>query len=143
MSITTQVSKPKQLSQRKQTALLKYIALGKPANKWLQKHGVCNQRLYDTLQHDTAFRASYARAREQQASAMIDDTISIVDNVDEDPASRRIRANARQWAASKIDPARWGERMTIESDIKVSLIDHLMDIVNVTPAPEQLEEMED
>jgi len=141
MSITTQVLKPKQLSQRKQKALLKYIASGKPANRWMKKHSIPNSQLYNTLRHCPTFRNLYACAREQQAGSYIDDMMSIVDNVNEDPASRRVRADARKWAASKIDPDRWGERMTIESDIKVSLIEHLQEITkNVTPTAEQLED---
>ena len=135
-----QISKPKTLSQRKQKAIVRYISSGKPANRWLKNHSIPNSQLYNTLRHDPTFRNLYAHAREQQAGSYIDDMMSIVDNVDEDPASRRVRADARKWAASKIDPDRWGDKMTIESDVKVSLIDHLMDVVNVTPTVEELED---
>lgn len=59
-----------------------------------------------------AFRSQYARAREAQADAFVDDVTDISDNATpENWTVARLRVQARQWAASKIAPKKYGDRL--------------------------------
>ena len=75
------------------------------------------------------FRDHYARAREAQADAMLEDILEIADDgvndsyTDEDGAVRtnqdviarsRLRVDARKWAMSKMAPKKYGDKITNE-----------------------------
>lgn len=57
----------------------------------------------------------YARAREQRADLMADEVISIADT-EEDPQKARVRVDARKWAAAKMNPKQYGEKVTHAGD---------------------------
>lgn len=66
--------------------------------------------------HET-FRDQYARAREQQAEHYAEELIEIVDS-ENDPARARVRMDARKWAASKLAPKKYGDKVeqTVKGD---------------------------
>lgn len=57
-----------------------------------------------------------ARAREDGEDWIAADCLAIVDNVDEEPASRRVRAETRLKLLAKWNPKKWGERMQLAGD---------------------------
>lgn len=63
------------------------------------------------LAEDLAFREQYARAREAQADALFDDILDIADSPDEDPRRSKLRIDARMWAASKLKPKVYGDKI--------------------------------
>jgi hypothetical protein len=70
--------------------------------KWLDQH--------------PEFARQYARAREAQADAMIDDTLDIADNKSLDPQDRRVRIDTRKWLAGKLRPKKYGEKILLGED---------------------------
>lgn len=62
------------------------------------------------------FARQYARAREAQADAMIDDTLDIADNKSLDPQDRRVRIDTRKWLAGKLRPKKYGEKILLGED---------------------------
>jgi hypothetical protein len=60
------------------------------------------------------FPKRYAHARAMGLDQMAEQTIEIADNLDEDPASRRVRVDTRKWLLSKLRPDLYGERMAID-----------------------------
>jgi hypothetical protein len=50
--------------------------------------------------------AQYARAREERASALAEEALTIADEAKDDP---RLRVDTRKWFASKLDPKVWAE----------------------------------
>ena len=64
---------------------------------------------------DERFSAAIAGAREVGFDAIAAQTLEIVDNVDEDPSSRKVRAETRLKLLSKWDPKRYGERLDVTS----------------------------
>jgi hypothetical protein len=62
------------------------------------------------------FSASIARAREAGFDHIAADGLRIVDDIDEDPASRRVRADYRLKLLAKWDPKRYGDRQLIGND---------------------------
>jgi hypothetical protein len=61
------------------------------------------------------FSDRYARAREFQADAIAEEALEIADRAPvEDAAKTRIRVDARKWLASKLNPAKFGDRTRLE-----------------------------
>lgn len=63
------------------------------------------------LAADADFAERYARAREAQADALVDEIIDIADGTDAsgDAARDRLRVEARKWAAARLAPRKYGE----------------------------------
>src|SRR5688500_844641 len=69
--------------------------------------------VYRWLQEHEAFRAQYAHARERQADRFAHETLEIADRA-EDANLARLRVDTRKWAASKLAPKKYGDRITNE-----------------------------
>lgn len=50
--------------------------------------------------------AQYARAREERASALAEEALTIADEAKDDP---RLRVDTRKWFAARLDPRSWAE----------------------------------
>lgn len=75
---------------------------------------------------DATFQEMYARAREDQADWHADAIIRIADT-EEDPAKARNRIDARKWAASKLKPKVYGERLQLDADVTFSIPDEQLE----------------
>ena len=77
------------------------------------------------------FRTQYAHAREMQADALFDEALEIADEASEDWTTgkdgarildhehvqrSRLRVDTRKWAASKLAPKRYGEKLQHTGD---------------------------
>jgi hypothetical protein len=62
---------------------------------------------------DPDLKRAIARARERGFDAIAMDGMTIVDNTEEDPASRRVRADYRLKLLAKWDPKRYGEMLKL------------------------------
>ena len=60
------------------------------------------------------FRVQYARARDRRVEKMAEEILSISDDPNEDPQSRRVRVDARKWLMSKWAPKRYGDKLEVE-----------------------------
>jgi len=60
---------------------------------------------------DKDLQEAYASAREAGFDAIASEVIPIIDNISEDPSSRRVRAEYRLKLLSKWDPKRYGDRV--------------------------------
>ena len=56
----------------------------------------------------------FARARNSLRTVVAEDIISISDKTEEDPASRRVRMDARLKVLARLAPKRWGEKVQQE-----------------------------
>lgn len=69
-------------------------------------------------------RQSLLDARASAAAAMVSDSIQIADNGADtsapDPARDKLRIQARQWAASRMDRASWGQQSGPSTEINVA-----------------------
>lgn len=66
------------------------------------------------VKKDPAIAAAIADAREIGFDAIAAEALSIADNVKEDPASRRVRADIRLRLLAKWDPKRYGDQLAID-----------------------------
>jgi hypothetical protein len=62
------------------------------------------------------------QARNEGADVIAQECISIVDNLDEDPASRRIRVETRLKLLSKWFPKRYGDKVEVEQTGTVNMV---------------------
>jgi hypothetical protein len=92
--------------------------------------------------HNEAFRTKYTLAREAQADALFDDMLDIADDGRNDWMEKRnadgecigwqengealrrsdLRIKTRQWMASKLLPKKYGEKLDLNVDGKVTLV---------------------
>lgn len=77
------------------------------------------------------FSEQYARARTRQADYFFEEIVEIADSVEADSAAvakARLQVDARKWAASKIAPKKYGDKveqqitgsLAIQADVKLS-----------------------
>ena len=91
------------------------------------------------------FRDQYARAREAQADAMLEDILEIADDglndsyTDENGHERtnqdviarsRLRVDARKWAMSKMAPKKYGEKLDLTHGGKIEVTEIVQRIVD-------------
>jgi hypothetical protein len=91
------------------------IASGKSLVSQLRALDISAGDFYVGLERNSAWAELYARAREVQADTLADEIVDIADDTagDTDPASRRLRVEARKWTAAKLRPKRWGDNVNI------------------------------
>jgi hypothetical protein len=65
------------------------------------------------LDERSDFRERYARAREKQADRFAAEIVTIADEA-EDANIARLRVDARKWAASKLAPKKYGDKLQQE-----------------------------
>ena len=70
--------------------------------------------VFEWLKVHPDFRDQYASARAAGVDAMVEETLAIADNIEEDANSRRVRIDARKWFASKMRPEKYGDRTALE-----------------------------
>lgn len=100
------------------TAICEQIAAGKSLRSQLADFDITNGTFFRAVEANAQWAEQYARAREAQADTLADEIVDIADDArsDDDPASRRLRVEARKWVAAKLRPKRWGDRTVVEHD---------------------------
>lgn len=92
-----------------------------------QERGLAYQTLSDWIYKDSTRSGMYARSREERADALADEIVAIADEkevkanyngeevtlaLDATAVARnRLRVDARKWAAAKLKPRVYGERV--------------------------------
>jgi len=67
------------------------------------------------------FAADYARARENQAHALVDEILALP-NQEPDPQRLTAVFNVKRWAASKILPKVYGEKLEIDATTRQAVV---------------------
>lgn len=76
------------------------------------------------MQEDDAFATKCARAREMQADLMDDKILDVADaSTPETAASDRVKISAYQWRASKLQPKKYGDKLS--QDLTLGVTDSL------------------
>lgn len=78
------------------------------------------------MRDDATLSEQYARAREDQADFYAGEVVDISDT-EPDPNKARVRIDARKWAAGKLKPKVYGDRIQIDGDMNVSMSDAQLD----------------
>lgn len=73
------------------------------------------ETILNWLESDAEFSAKYARARESQADYMDDLIQDVADaSTAETAAADRVKIGAYQWRASKLQPKKYGDKLSAE-----------------------------
>ncbi|XAI95168.1 hypothetical protein [Microcystis phage Mwe-JY13] len=59
------------------------------------------------------FKKMYEFARDVQADSLFDDLLTIADANDEEVNRSRLRIDTRKWAASKLKPKKYGDKVAV------------------------------
>ncbi|WP_025899059.1 hypothetical protein [Sneathiella glossodoripedis] len=65
------------------------------------------------LRDKEEFRLQYTRAREDQADYYADEIIEIADDENKRADDKRLMIDARKWAASKLKPKKYGDKLEL------------------------------
>ncbi len=77
--------------------------------------------IYRWRDEDDDFAQRIARARDAGFDAIAEDGLRIVDDLAEDPASRRVRSEYRLKLLAKWDPKRYGDLLKLGGDERTPL----------------------
>lgn len=107
-----------------QRRICEAIAHGKSLKSILDGDDTMPSRetIYAWLYDDRAFSDNYTRAREAQADFYADEIADIADT-EPDANKARVRIDARKWAAGKLKPKVYGDKLTLDGDLNVTIPD--------------------
>lgn len=71
--------------------------------------------VYNWKNKHPEFYELYERARKDRAEMMAEDVLRVVDT-DPDPASARVKMDARKWYAAKLNPKQYGDKVMGDKD---------------------------
>lgn len=133
--------RPSTYSQEVADAICERIAAGESLRLIVLEETMPDERtVYRWLERNEDFRQQYARAREAQADAMLEDILEIADDGRNDWMERRgeedagwvangehiqrskLRVDARKWLMSKLAPKKYGDKvdMNLSGSVEVT-----------------------
>lgn len=100
------------------------LADGESLRKVCARPGMPNKAtVFRWLAERGEFRDQYAQATETRADAIFEDMFDIADNVAEEAAAvgkARLRIDTRKWALARMNPKKYGDKVSQEIDHKSS-----------------------
>ena len=90
-------------------------------------------------ENEHGLRDCYAAAREMQAHALADRVIEIANEAGTgtiDPHTLRVRLDAAKWAAGKILPKHYGDKVDVTLDADVKVAGYIIDLTAPLPLPD-------
>lgn len=108
------IGRPSDFSQECADDICEAIASGVSLREFCSEDSAPNRStVFRWLEQNEGFRDQYARARESQAETYADEIVDIADEA-EDAQLARLQIDARKWAASKLAPKKYGDKVTQE-----------------------------
>jgi len=100
------------------------LADGESLRKVCERPGMPNKAtIFRWLAQHDEFRDQYAKATETRADAIFEEMFDIADNVAEEAAAvgkARLRIDTRKWALARMNPKKYGDKVSQEIDHKSS-----------------------
>ena len=117
------MGRPSEYTSEKADAICALISQGESVRSIGQRKDMPSEAgIYKWLANHPEFVEKYTRAREQQADVYSHQIVDIADSATpEDYMVAKLRLDARKWAASKLAPKKYGDRMTHAGDEKAPL----------------------
>lgn len=109
--------------------VIDYISNGMSLRTALKQDDTFSKTIWDELIVEEDKKTRYTRAREERADAIFEEILEIADNsgndkkiieggvevVNHEAIQRdRLRVDARKWAASKMNPKKYGDKTEVE-----------------------------
>ncbi|WKZ94097.1 ubiquitin carboxyl-hydrolase [Chimaeribacter arupi] len=100
------------------------LADGESLRKVCERQGMPNKStVFRWLAQHEEFRDQYAKATETRADAIFEEMFEIADEVTEEAAAvskARLRIDTRKWALARMNPKKYGDKVSQEIDHKSS-----------------------
>lgn len=100
------------------------LADGESLRKVCERQGMPGKAtVFRWLAQHEEFRDQYAKATETRADAIFEDMFDIADEVSEEAAAvakARLRIDTRKWALARMNPKKYGDKVSQEIDHKSS-----------------------
>lgn len=100
------------------------LANGESLRKVCERPGMPNKStVFRWLAQHEEFRDQYAKATETRADAIFEEMFDIADDVAEEAAAvgkARLRIDTRKWALARMNPKKYGDKVTQDIDVKSS-----------------------
>lgn len=113
-----------QLEKEKADRVIKDVSGTKTLTLALKENKIDSQAFFEALKEVPLLASKYADAQAARAELLVDEIIDIADNED-DAQKARNRIDVRKWAASKMKPEKFGDRIDVNikgtPDIKSAL----------------------
>lgn len=110
------MSRPTKRTSRIEKAILEGLRQGAPLAQICREDVMPSDETWrNWCKADQALSKAYADARDAGFDAIAAEVLTIIDTRDEDPASRRVRAEYRLKLLAKWDPKRYGDRVDMTS----------------------------
>ncbi len=107
-------------TQEIEDAIAEGLTNGKPLRQLCRELSVSKSAVYDWMELDAEFGGRIARARGRGYHEIADSCLEIADDLKEDPASRRVRIDARLKLLAKWDPKGYGEKLEVNTKSEVT-----------------------
>lgn len=79
--------------------------------------------IYKWLSTEAEFAEKYARAREAQADVYSQEIVDIADTATNDDYNvARLKIDARKWAASKLAPKKYGDKLNVQAETRSTVV---------------------
>lgn len=110
------VGRPSSFMQEVADDICSLLAQGESLRKICERPRMpAMSSVFKWLNENQQFSEQYARAREAQTEAMLEDVLMIADGATpEDVQVAKLRVDARKWAMSKLAPKKYGDKVTQE-----------------------------
>lgn len=124
--------RPSKYSDEMAEKICEKIANGRSLRSICAEDGMPPMKtIYRWLEANEEFRHQYTRARDKQADYFAEEIIEIADSAEAESAAvakAKLQIDARKWAASKIAPKKYGDKveqqitgnLAIQADVKLS-----------------------
>ncbi|MGT5975010.1 terminase small subunit-like protein [Escherichia coli] len=124
MATKKKVGRPSDYLPEVAADICSLLAEGESLRKVCERPGMPNKSaVFRWLAEHKEFRDQYAQATETRADAIFEDMFEIADRVTEESAAvakARLRIDTRKWALARMNPKKYGDKVSQEIDHKSS-----------------------
>jgi len=117
--MTSQMGRPTAYSKKVADKICEEIVIGRSLRSICQDEDMPSiSSVIKWLGEKEDFSAQYARAKEEQADTLTDDMEDIARDNNIDVARARLIIDTRKWAASKLKPKKYGDKIDMTTNGK-------------------------
>jgi len=93
--------------------VLSMISAGMSARRATESLGISLQAFLEGVERH-GIGDQYARAMYERAALLAEEALEISDDVSGDVQRDRLRVDTRKWFAARLDPKKWGDKLSAE-----------------------------
>lgn len=117
--------RPASYTEEEGLALCEWITNGHSLSSWCRQTGRSAFIVYSWIRSEPDFARRYAQAHEDRTDTMADDLLEIADETAGSDSiaavqAAKLRIETRKWIASKLKPAKYGEKQLVETSGSVT-----------------------